>query len=663
MIFSVSNRRIPAWKPLALVSALSTCFLPYAFAQDQNDKTLPQVVVTASRFANDPALAPIGASVITADEIRSAGIDSVNQAVRKIGGVFGRQSLNGTQDFDLDLRGFGVTSSQNMVVLVDGIRLSENEQAVALLSSISIETVERIEIMRGGSSVLYGDGATGGVINVITKRGTAVGTHGSVTAEAGQFNHRAGRASVMKGWDGFSLDANVSKMESDNYRDNNAVKQENFSGGVQWASKEGRAGFRVDAARQDSRFPGPLTMAQFESNPRQTLTPNDYASIDTDRYTAFVERKFGAWEAVVELSHREKTSNSFFEGGGWPITSNRQSKQTQFSPRLRNINAADGMTNELVVGADFINWDFTEISNSPGGNAENKASQKSKGFYIRDEAKWDKLRLALGARHEIFDKDSIGKGYYPVSTYSKTQALNAWELQGNYVAMPLVTAFAKVGQSYRVANADDNAYSLINNEPLKPQISHDLEVGGSFGNKMHKMTAKLFQHRLRNEVIFDAATFTNISLDPTRRRGIEIEGSFRLAPAWVLLAHWQHVNGEFTEGPNAGREVPLVPKNIVTARLNWLPAQGHSASAGVQWVNEQRYGNDLDNTYPTLIPSYFILDARYARRMGPWELAITGENLTDRNYFSYAIKSQTNSSASIYPSAGRQLKVSARYDF
>ena len=285
---------VPAWKPLALASALSAIFVSSASAQTDDIKTLAPVVVTASRFANDPSLIPIGATVITADEIRSAGIDNVNQAIRKIGGVYGRPSSYGTQDFDLDLRGFGTNSSQNMVVLVDGIRLSENELSSALLSSIPIDTVERIEIIRGGSSVLYGDGATGGVIHIITKRGSLIGTHGSITAEAGQFNHREIRASVIKGWEGFSLDANVSKMQSDNYRANNAVKQENFSGGAQWASNEGRAGMRVDIARQDSRFPGSLTLAQFEANPRQASTPNDYASIDTNRYTAFIERRFGA---------------------------------------------------------------------------------------------------------------------------------------------------------------------------------------------------------------------------------------------------------------------------------------------------------------------------------------------------------------------------------
>lgn len=317
MIFPILTSRAPAWKPLALASALSACIIAPAFAQTNNGKTLPPVVVTASRFANDPAFSPIGATVITAEEIRIAGVDNVNQAIRKIGGVYGRQNSFGTQDFDLDLRGFGTNSSQNMVVLVDGVRLSENELSVALLSSIPIDTVERIEIMRGGSSVLYGDGATGGVIQIITKRAQLDATHGSVTAEIGQFNHKAIRASVAKGWGGFALDANVSKLESDNYRNNNAVDQQNFSGGAQWASKEGRAGVRIDIARQDARFAGGLSLEDFEKNPRKTVTPNDYGSIDTDRYTAFIERNLGNWDVAAELSHRERTAKALYDFGSF----------------------------------------------------------------------------------------------------------------------------------------------------------------------------------------------------------------------------------------------------------------------------------------------------------------------------------------------------------
>ena len=654
MIFPASFPRALAWKPLALASAISAIFSSPSFAQTDDIKTLPPVVVTASRFANDPALTPIGASVITADEIRSAGIDNVNEAIRKVGGVYGRPSSYGTHDFDLDLRGFGATSNQNMVVLIDGIRLSENEQAVALLSSIPIDTVERIEIIRGGSSVLYGDGATGGVIHIITKRGTLNGTHGSVTAEVGQFNHRAGRASVMTGWDGFSLDATVSKMQSDNYRDNNAVKQENFSGGMQWASKEGRIGVRVDVARQDSRLPGPLPIDKFDDNPRQTLTPNNFASIDTNRYTAFIERKFGAWEVAAELSHREKEAKAFFDyGGGYTEHSASNSKQTQFSPRLRHVSTNEGVTNEFVTGLDFTHWN-RDIDR--GGYYQVDATQNSKAIYARDEVKWDKVRVALGARHEIFDKDSTGS-----ETYIKKQSMNAWELQGSYAIASLSTLFAKGGQSYRVSNADDNAF--LGGAVLKPQTSRDIEVGSSLGNKAHKVTFKVFQHHLHNEIAFDPFNFINYNLDPTRRRGVELEASTRLATAWMLSAHWQHVDAKFTDGPNAGHEIPLVPKNTVALRLNWLPADGQSASVGLQWVDAQRYDNDFDNTYPTKIPSYTTLDARYARRVGAWEFAISGENLTNRQYYSYALKSTDNLRLNIYPNAGRQLKVSARYDF
>lgn len=655
MHFSATNRRLPAWQALALFTSLTTCLASASFAQHQEDKTLPTVIVTASRFANDPAFAPIGATVITAEEIRAAGIDNVNQAVRKIGGVYGRQSLNGTQDFDLDLRGFGANSNQNLVVMIDGIRLSENELTVSLLSSIPVDTVERIEIIRGGSSVLYGEGATGGVIHVITRRGKVDGTHGSVTAEVGQFSHREGRASVMKGWDGFSLDANVSKMQTDNYRDNNALKQENFGGGLQWASAQGRFGVRIDAARQDSQLPGALNLAQFKSNPRQTLTPNDHASIDTDRYTAFVERKFGAWEAAAELSHREKKATSFFDDYSaplFPFASTADSKQSQFSPRIRTIHSTGSLVNEFVAGMDFIHWDLVNVSSF----SRAEVAQQSKAIYVRDEVKLGKARFAAGVRHEKFDKDS--EGHFDIS-----QSLNAWELQGSYAVTPLMTLFAKAGHSYRIATADENAFTLNIDQPLKPQKSRDLELGGSVGNKAHKVSLKVFQHRLSNEIFFDPTVNfgfgANVNLDSTRRRGFEIEGSTRLAPAWLLTAQWQHVNATFTDGPSDGREMVLVPRNIFTTRLSWLPAQGHSASFGAQWVDDQRYGNDFDNACSSRIPSYTVLDARYARRAGHWEFAVTGENLADRQYFNQAFGCR----AGIYPNSGRQLKLSARYDF
>jgi len=668
MNFFASRSRIPAWKPLALVSALSVCFIAPASAQTDNDKTLPSVVVTASRFANDPAFSPIGATVITADQIREAGVGNVNQAIRKIGGVFGRQSGDGTQDFGLDLRGFGAASINNVVVMLDGIRLSENEISGALFSSVPIETVERIEIMRGGSSVLYGDGATAGVIQIITKRPQLDTLRGSITTEIGQYGHKEVRASVAKGWAGFSLDANVSKLESDNYRDNNAVRQDNFSGGAQWASNEGLAGLRVDIARQDSRLAGALSLAQFEENPRQTLTPDDTASIDTNRFTAFIERRLGAFELAAELSHRERTAKALYVGSFGAFASQYDGRMTQFSPRVRQLSTSGDLTNELVLGMDFSRWTRSANSTFDGfPSPQMDASQQSKALYARDEVKIGNARLAFGARHEIFDKDSANNG---VGLYDISQSLNAWDLQGSYLVVPDVNVFAKTGQSYRVANVDENGFTLAANQALKPQISHDLELGATLGNIERKVTVKLFQHRLKNEIFFDptvgfcdpvfGCSGANVNLDPTKRQGLEIEASMRLAAAFTMSANLQHVSAKFTEGPNTGNAMTLVPKNIATIRINWLPDNSQSADVGLQWVDSQRYGGDFSNTCSARIPSFATLDGRYAKRVGAWEVAIAGSNLTNKHYFANAYG---NCQSGIYPDAGRQLKLSARYDF
>lgn len=647
--------------PLALVSGLSALSAAPLQAQTSNDTTLQPVVVSASRFASDPAFAPIGATVIDADQIREAGIDNVNEAIRKIGGVYGRQNIFGTSDYSLDLRGFGTTSDQNVVVMVDGIRLSENELTPALLSSIPVESVERIEIVRGGSSVLYGEGATGGTINIITRRAAANTVRGTVSVEAGSHDTRAMRAYLAKGWDAFSLDANVSTLRRDNYRDNNKVSQDNFSGGLQWGDRDGRVGLRVDAERQSSGLPGSLTMAQYLVNPRQTLSPSDSGDIDLDRYTLFAERRLGDFEFAAELSHRERTSDGTFFYPAGVYASSAKSHTTQLSPRVRHLASFDGGKNELVVGVDLARW-TRQTDSTFGGMPSSQADaiQKSYGLYVRDEVRIGNARVAGGVRREKFDKDSIDPVPFTTNTYSRSDTLNAWELQGSYAFTPLWNVFAKAAQSYRVANADENGATPLPDQPLAPQTSHDMELGTTLGNDARKLSVKLFRHRLRNEIFYDATRFANVNLDPTERKGIEIEASVRVASAFLVSANWQHVQATFTEGPNSGNEVALVPRNTAMLRLNWMPGNGQSAYAGLQWVDSQRYGGDFSNTCSARVPSFVTMDARYAKKFGAWEFAVTGSNLTDKRYFSNAFG---ECESGIYPDPGRQLRVSARLDF
>lgn len=664
-----SHRSTAAWKPLALVSALATLSFP-AVAQVDTGQKLTPVTVSASRFETTEA--PIGATVITAEQIREAGASNVNEAIRQIGGVFGRQNLSGTTDSSLDLRGFGTNSDQNVAVFVDGIRISENELTTAMMSSIPIESVERIEIVRGGSSVLYGEGATGGTIQIITKRGTSNVTRGSLVVEAGNFGYQELRASLAKGWDNFTIDANLGTLKTDNYRDNNNLRQDNFSGGMQWASKEGRFGIRVDSIRQDYRLAGALTPDQYKQNPRQTVTPNDYGSIDSDRYTLFGERNFGNVQVAAEFSRRDKRGNTLFvDDFGGMSPGKFKGEVTQFSPRIKYLSNVGPIKNELVVGLDFSDSSRGRDSayNSPFFNSESgsNTTQKSSAIYVRDEFRFGKARIALGARHERFDQNYEDK-FAASNNYDQKFSLNAWDLQSSYQATALVNVFAKVGRSYRVANVDENSYSL-NNMRLNPQRSNDLELGTSIGNEINKVTARVFRHNLSNEIFFNpnlpgpGGMGVNVNLDETKRQGIELESSNRLTESLTLSAIVQHVSAKFRSGPNEGKELVLVPQNIATLRLSWLPNNGQTAFLGIQWVDSQRYGSDFNNNCGVEIPSYATIDGRYAVKVGAWEFAIAGTNLTDKNYYGQAFGDFNSCKNGIYPNAGRALRFSARMDF
>lgn len=657
MKFAVVPRSAPALKPLALACALSV-LAANALAQTQD--SLPSIVITGARFPAQPASAPIGATVITAEDIRRSGAADVNAAIRKVGGVYGRQSLDASPDFALDLRGFGSNSAQNLVILVDGVRLNENELTNAVLSSIPVDTVERIEIQRGASSVLYGEGATGGVINIITRRAGANGTHGSVFAEAGRFDAHDLRASLTHGAGPLSFDVALADRGTDNYRANSEFRQKTASGGVQYAYGAGRAGLRFEHSEQDARFPGSLTEAQYLANPRQSLTRDDFGTLDTDRVSAFVEHRVGSLELAAELSHRERevAANYFYTGGVTRVA--YDASQTQFSPRLRHTASMGDKRNELVVGIDLMRWERQTVSDFSRGDAE----QDSKAIYVRNEVLWNaphNARLAIGGRHERFTKEySDPLAFPPVAGEHRRQSINAWSLEGSVDPMPQLTVFAKLGRSYRIANVDEN--SLRSGlEVLAPQTSRDLELGVTAGGPARQLTARLFRHRLTDEIFYDPTIGwgANTNLDPTRRQGFELEAQQALAQDLRLSAKWQRVDAEFTGGPNAGREMVLVPKNVVTVRAAWTPLSGHSADIGAQWVDSQRYGSDFTNSCGARIPSYTTVDARYAYRIQGWEAAVSALNLADRQYYSNAFGCRSG----IYPSDGRQLKLSLRYDF
>ena len=160
-------------------------------------------------------------SVITAEDMRDAGVSTVNEALMKLLGVPGKLDFYGGGDYGLDLRGFGTTAGSNQVVLVDGVRISEADLGGTRLAGIPIDSIDRIEVIRGSAAVLYGEGATGGAIVITTKAasGNAV-TGGRAYMALGSQALAEARAGGTLVSGGFSLDVAGMRRTSDGHREN-----------------------------------------------------------------------------------------------------------------------------------------------------------------------------------------------------------------------------------------------------------------------------------------------------------------------------------------------------------------------------------------------------------------------------------------------------------
>ena len=651
-------------------AAVRLCAIPMAVAvagpalaqsqsQSQSQSQLPAVTVTATRFAEPAASLPFGVSVVTADDIRASGASTVNEALMKLLGVVGRLDTSGGNNYSLDLRGFGSTAGSNQVVIVDGLRLNEGDLTSAGLSSIPIDTVEKIEVLRGTGAVLYGEGATGGVIVVTTKAGSGAARRNAaqVYVAGGSQGLRESRATATLAAGGFSVDVAASDRNSDGHRDNFASANDATSASVQWSNAWLRLGVRGGRDAFRSGSPGALTAAQYAADPRQANSLTEYAAAQKDHAGLFAEAFVGAWQLVADANQRTKDYDSL--AFGTPFAYSVDSYNT--SLRARHEGTLGSLPNVFVVGHDNTRWERTIVASlfTPAGT---QARAHNSAWYVKNDLSWPTsgTRLSLGYRNEGLDKSEAQ------SATTLDQREHAWEIGLSQELGAGVTGYVRTARSFRLANVDE--FSFTNPAvALQPQTSRDTEVGARWRAGPSALELRWYRSALRNEIGYDPAGNgpfgpfgANVNFDATRRQGLELEASHAVNAALDLRLNVALRQARFTEGPYKGNDVMLVPRRTVALRADWRPAAGHAISGGVTWVSSQ----SPDFANQCRIPGYATADLRYAYTWGPAELALGIANLTDRKYYTQAFGcTAAGVTTSIYPEAGRTITASVLYRF
>ena len=698
---------------VCLLAPISVAAQNVTTAGDKNTST-DSIVIFGSRFEGLMENAQPQTQIITNTEIQQSGLGNVSEVLQKIGGLNIKQNLDGSSNGVVDIRGFGDAADNNVLVLLDGIRLSENEQAAARTSQIPIEAIDHIEITRGGNSVLYGDGATGGTINIVTK----FNIKDLTVATAGVGSYSSLQSSIFHSRRNEDVSLTFFGRQSKNtgYRNNSGTDERSagFSG-VKHLSASDHLGIRIVVGHERNKLPGALPISYLESNPKAAQVP-DYKSntrVTTSSLTLFGSTNLSSdVQLKVDLNHSKKSNtwdynynaSTVYSGynpavhpgqlpNAWGNT-NSNSDTTSLSPRVK---IEDFLTQggNLVIGYDWreyknasdaykTNSDShyyhsagTSTNINDGSNAQK--SFKSQGSYVRTQLPINNQdTLTVGTRAQTYEQTSSANyytggntasctpGYCDPSTYkfNNSGKATAYETQYTRVIQQNLKGYLRLGKSFRFANLDDNAQTAMSaNNNLKPQTSQDHEMGLTFNDKKHRSSLVVYESHLTNEIGFNGSN--NVNFDPTKRHGIELNTRYAMDTQINLLGSVNWGESKFTSGSNSGRTVPGTSSLTGSMGVQYQIDKKQRVGWQTRFSSSAYASNDMSNSQYQR-PGFGVSDIHYAYSEKNWQLIGSLNNVFNKNYTDTAIyKSAYYPLYQLtgYPNPGRNLGITGRFTF
>lgn len=580
------------------------------------------VYVTAQRFAASIDTAPVNMTILTEEDIEKSGASDIAGVLNTEANIHVRDLFGAGAKTSVDMGGFGATGSQNALILLNGRRLNDVDLSGANLSLIPLGSVARIEIMHGNGTVLYGDNAVGGVINIVTKTGLD-STQSSAAISFGSFDTK--RAEMLArgkaGNSGWMLSGDA--RGSDGYRNNSGVEQGSLAG--EWTTQRGESlwGARFDAAKEDLELPGRLDEDTYRSNPETSST----SSIEHSNQDQFGIEGFLAGQTYSgELSFRQKDQHSQLFG-----TTDATLKSLSFTPRTRRTYNA----HQIVAGVDLYQSDLETRADfaTSGSLNTSEATRDAYAIYLSDtisfathsavQIGWRSQRVSLDVRN----RDEITSIETPME---RADDLEGWDVAYRYAPSKRWNAHVRAARSFR-APVLDEIWSYFGGgiSLLDPQRGDHLEIGGRMQlNPAVAVDVTLSRVDNEREIGFDQTTFANVNLDPTRHDSLSIGYTNKIAQGTRVRASYVYHDASFREGANQGKTLPEVAKSQASLNVDHVLNAELTVMLGVRYVGKRYFGDDFANVGKTM-DSYTWLNAGIETRDGPWKARIMVDNLLD----------------------------------
>ncbi len=571
-------------------------------SEEPRTQVREEIVVTANRRETEARQVGSSVTVITSEEIELKRKTSVAELLRAVPGVEVVRGGGPGQITSVFVRG---GSSSQTLVLLDGVRLNAPTTGAFDFANLSADAIERIEIVRGPQSTVYGSEAVAGVISIFSKAGRE-GLHARLLAEAGELGTRRFRAGVDGGSEGFEYALTVSSEEIDG-----VSSASERAGNVEKDAYENLSA----AVRLGWTFAGDstvgLSLRYFDAEVANDGFDFVLGPVDDPNRLQTREGLTGSLRFEKPLSRRWNQTFVLGVNDEQLAGVDPDNAFSNFSVDSRSVELTSQSDVMLDAGVLTLGLGFEQRDGGGAGSFDESVDVLS--AFVQHAWSWrERLHLTAGVRHD--DHSELGgETTYRLSASSRLGA--GTRLHASY------------GTGFKAPTLNDLFFPFFSNPGLAPETSEGFDVGleQSWAADRWRFDVTWFDTEFEDLIAFSFDTFRPENTARATSSGVEVTLDYRPGPAFQLTA--THTLGD-TEDLATGLQLARRPKHRSTLDLYFRPLPRLRGSASLIAVSDRidSDGSDLDD-YQRL-----DLSLGYTLQGGHFEPYLRIENLFDEEY-------------------------------
>ena len=607
------------------LSLLSAALLSQLNAQEI---TLAPLEVTSTAIKTDELKSTDAVEIYTAKDIEKAHVQNLYEFLNKETSVITMPSYGNPFTQKIDMHGYGIGDGyQDIVIKVNGRKLNNIDMSAQLLSSISPNQIEKIEIIKSSGIVEGGDGANAGVINIITKQSNEK----EVGFYAGTYNTFDGNFYVGQSDDTLSISVSGEAQKNGGIRhiDNNGNKDENkfsnFSFDLAYNPTDALE-LRLNGLTSDIDvwYAGSMTKKEYDNNIFQLGTKKNYFGNivpSTGTHQTLSSNVIGTGASYQindkisingDFSHEYKTSNFVTSNWASAYTYNSYNINTEYSDKAIKI----------AAGLDGFNGDRE--------GSTNITTKDNLAGYITANYKYKRSSFKAGYRYE-----KVSYEYAPTvgTSLTKDDYLHGAELGYNYMLNKEMSLFANYSKSYQAPDIDrffkgGGAFNAF----IEPMKANNYTLGYNYIIKHNKLKISSYYIDLKDEIYLQPITDNNTNIDKSHKYGLDLYDKYIINQQFNVALNYNYVQAIIDEEKQgtvdyAGNKLPGVSDHNVKAMLNYLPNKRTTLSLTQVWRSEAYAADDFGNSFSQKQDAYNSTDIAATYTTKKWEVFAKIDNL------------------------------------